>query len=435
MATTKKRKPNNLYVTKKLQTELQSLIAYGCYDSPSVLKAGDSAKKSDIMKKIHDLYMPLMGKGDHFSQVEMFLEGKGKYKYLFEKSDDDTNNSTVIIPEIMHCIKGKTISVNEECIDKSLLTRKNLSNFVDVTSKSLYRHAKEVKANCKKALAICTSESSPYRNFDGNFPSGTNRDDYLNWLRKEMYSSIDCVTIDDEDKDDAVSCEVDNSGSEEKEDKTKTDGQTQKDDYFKGYFAFALWGYIPPTGGEQYKTTFIETVIKDDSTVKVKEEGGRKARRENKLVEKMNERGVDKQNENICKLTEMMMKGRKEMQKQRLFKCRIEKIEFEMRYYGTRIKEIRDEMKELMEDADSDSENVKSMKELKHELKLARAAKKDAFQNWKVVTEAEEARRSLLDIADERDDGLKIDNCSSSISQNESETNEDLASNIISPEN
>ena len=69
MATTKMRKTNNLYVTKKLQTELQSLIAYGCYDSPSVLKAGDSAKKSDIMKKIHDLYMPSMGKGDHFSHV------------------------------------------------------------------------------------------------------------------------------------------------------------------------------------------------------------------------------------------------------------------------------------------------------------------------------------------------------------------------------
>ena len=51
------------------------------------------------------------------------------------------------------------------------------------------------------------------------------------------------------------------------------------------------------------------------------------------------------------------------------------------------------------------------------------------------MTEAEEARRSLLDIADESDDGLKIDNCSSSISQNESKTNEDLASNIISPEN
>ena len=157
--------------------------------------------------------------------------------------------------------------------------------------------------------------------------------------------------------------------------------------------------------------------------MEVKEEGGRKARRENKLVEKMNERGVDKQNENIFKLTEMMMKGRKEMQKQRLFKCRIEKIEFEMRYYGTRIKEIRDEMKELMEDADSDSENVESMKELKHELKLARASKKDALQNWIVVTEAEEARRSLLDIVDESDDGLKIDNCSSSMSQNESETN------------
>ena len=88
MPTAKKRKPCNKDVTKKLQTELQSLIAYGCYNSKSVLKSGDSAKKSNVMKRINNLYMPKVGNSDNLSHVESFLEGKGKYKYLFETSED-----------------------------------------------------------------------------------------------------------------------------------------------------------------------------------------------------------------------------------------------------------------------------------------------------------------------------------------------------------
>ena len=59
---TKKHKTNNKGVSKKLQKELHALIVYGCYKSASVLKSGDSSKKSDIMEKIHSLYMP---KVDH----------------------------------------------------------------------------------------------------------------------------------------------------------------------------------------------------------------------------------------------------------------------------------------------------------------------------------------------------------------------------------
>lgn len=265
-----------------------------------------------------------------------------------------------------------------------------------------------------------------------------------------MNSSIANVTIDDEDKDDIVSSEVDNDGSIEKGDTSQTNEKNVKDDYFKGYFAFAQWGHIPPPGGEQYKTSFIEAIIKDD--VKVKLEGGHSLQRDNKLVEKMNERGIDavsqNENEKISALTDIIIKGRKEMQKQRLFKCRIDKIEFEMRYYGTRIKEIRDEIKELAEDDDSNDENVESVKELKKELKLARAGRKDAFQNWKVATEAEEARSTLLDMEDDGNKRFVIDNCASSVLQdsafnptsknnvtaNESKSKDvDIVSNIVLP--
>ena len=96
-------------------------------------------------------------------------------------------------------------------------------------------------------------------------------------------------------------------------------------------------------------------------------------------------------------LSDIMIKGRKEMSKQRLFKCRIDKIEFEMRYHTSRIKEISEELKELREDGNNDQDTVD---ELKKEIKKARLAKKDAFQNWQVVTDAEEGRRTLLDIQD-----------------------------------
>ena len=112
----------NPLISKRLQTELQSLIAFGCYDSNFVLKCGKSAKKNTLVTKIHQLYMPSNNSdSDHVSQIELFLEGRGKYKYFFERKCIDPGNSTkntsnssesnelpgeqpslLIIPEILH---------------------------------------------------------------------------------------------------------------------------------------------------------------------------------------------------------------------------------------------------------------------------------------------------------------------------------------------
>ena len=34
-------------------------------------------------------------------------------------------------------------------------------------------------------------------------------------------------------------------------------------EFFKGFWAFALWGYIPPSGYEEYKCTLITMVVND----------------------------------------------------------------------------------------------------------------------------------------------------------------------------
>ena len=84
----------NLAIPKRLQTELQALIAFGCYDSDSVLKCGKSAKKSTLLAKLHTLYMPSNNHdSDHVSQIELLLEGKGKYKHLFEEKHISGNYS------------------------------------------------------------------------------------------------------------------------------------------------------------------------------------------------------------------------------------------------------------------------------------------------------------------------------------------------------
>ena len=392
----KKKKPNN-DVTKKLQTELQALMAYGCYDSPSVLQAGDSAKKSGVSREILRLYMPSGQDGDHLSHVDKLLEGKDKYRYLFEvvESVSNPNNPQLVIPEVMHCMAGKEILVGKGCIDRSLLTRKNLSNFADVSEKTLFRHAKEVEANCKKALACCLAEGSPYRNFKGSFDSGTNRDDYLNWLRKAMKTSACDVIVDEDEKNGTSSAD------------DIADPDVLCDNYFRGYFAFALWGYIPPDGGDNFKSSLIGTIV---STGKKKKEDSRNATREVKVEEKKYLKDLDVRGENasdkdrnaqLNDIGEIMKRGRKEMAKQRLYKCRIDKVEFEMRYQTSRIKEIKDELIELRDDSDEDEDNAVAIIELKREMKEVRKDKKDSYKNWKIVTDAEEGRRTLLDMDDD----------------------------------
>ena len=193
-------------------------------------KAKNSEDKSLELKKKKTLMNTIVkditkvDNEDSLSHVESFLEGKGKYSFLFDRSnkDGDSSNIELTILENMHCIVGKTVTVGAGGVDKSFLTRKNLSNYVDISTDSLYRHTKDIEANCKKALAICTASHSPYRNFNGDFPSGTNRDDYLVWIRSKMNSSMQSVTIDDDDDDAVPNGEDEKTSSDDDDKKTGT---------------------------------------------------------------------------------------------------------------------------------------------------------------------------------------------------------------------
>ena len=172
------KKKNSVCYTKRFMTEIQSTIAYGAYDSKDILGAGDSFTEKMIADKMTEIYFPSVDVDDpRVSHVEMFLGREQKYKFLFQEGD----KGVTTVPETLHRLKGVEITLEEECINQSMLTRKNLSNPIDISSKTLLRHAKDVEANAKKAYALCTSEKSPYNDFNGQFSSGTNWETYLEW--------------------------------------------------------------------------------------------------------------------------------------------------------------------------------------------------------------------------------------------------------------
>ena len=64
-----------------------------------------------------------------------------------------------------------------------------------------------------------------------------------------------------------------------------------EEEYFKGFFAFALFGYIPPDGGEKYKSSLMLTVV--DKPVKIDKKDGRAAVKEDEKKDKQFIKGLE----------------------------------------------------------------------------------------------------------------------------------------------
>ena len=120
-----------------------------------------------------------------------------------------------MIPYELHHDEGYSIFVGADGrgITQSLLTSKNLRNPQGISVGTLYRHAKEVEANCKRALALCLNLESPWKDFEGHYPSGKTRLNYLEWLRIKMYRlTKDCPISD------IIDVELDKQPTEDAED-------------------------------------------------------------------------------------------------------------------------------------------------------------------------------------------------------------------------
>ena len=61
-------------------------------------------------------------------------------------------------------------------------------------------------------------------------------------------------------------------------------------------------------------------------------------------------------------ITSIIVKGGKEQEKQRLYLCRLNSIQFEMKCSGNKITELRIMIKELREDDEDEAETISSIK-------------------------------------------------------------------------
>ena len=146
-----------------------------------MLQTGTLSNKSVLMDKIRAIYFPSLSDPDHISYVELFLEGGGVFKHLFERTYlPHLERDIFVLPESIHGIWSEMLYLDEKCISQTLLTSRALNSNIDVTAKCLYRHLKEAEKNCKKALALCLASNSPYRNFaTTGFLSGTDWPEYV----------------------------------------------------------------------------------------------------------------------------------------------------------------------------------------------------------------------------------------------------------------
>ena len=508
------RKAKTAKYTKRLQTELQSMIAYACYDSDYILTSGKTMKKEVLCDTLLELYMPSPGDTDDveeeaMSHVDMCLKGLGKFKGLWNMEEDEKSGESLILSKKIHTLDDE-MYVGPDCICRSLLTRKNLTNKADIKKERLYFHAKDVETNCTKALRLCLSSDSPYKSFyqnNGKYPSGQNWFDYAKWIRKEMHQLItksggtkdfdvlDPVDLCNDSDDDDVMDEVqdgneDQTKSEKKksptkkrnskneknnsndkesdhvedakenETKTKTKRQQkigrikkarnkkkktnntddddsdyvtetessseeeemQKDDvekkdnvdspkkassnddetndppkdvYFKGYFSFLLWGYIPPPGYEEYKSLSMTTVEKKGERKRDKKTLGRAASRkkdaENKLIDgRFEMRGTSRYDGVEKKITDLMVKGRIEMQTQKTFAVKKEKLEFLLKYEVDTISDLRADF--WMCSSEDESEKL----ELKNKIKEHQKERDKLKKEWEIITDKEQKRREVI---------------------------------------
>jgi hypothetical protein len=264
----KKKASDNSNVNQKLLTEFQSLIAYACYDSPSIAGRGESLTESMIEKLMSKL---CFGSGYEVQEnedqdddeiicyLDQFISGLNKFEGLYTNTVDTGPNGDVLltIPPSLHRQGSITLYVGHGSIERKRLSRKTVTSDHPITGRTLLRLAKEVLANCKKMMALVKSPSSPYK--DGNFPSGTNWDDYAKWCLDSMYRQ------DVEDKQGTTklptSTNVDDAGplvpsvpapqaqvEVEEQQHDTTSGRVLKFPsgyFFKGFLAWCLWGHIP----------------------------------------------------------------------------------------------------------------------------------------------------------------------------------------------
>lgn len=279
-------------ISSKLHKELQRTAAFRAYND-HLVSTGDSMGAQELKDKLRDLYLGNKEDTDNIGYVEQLVNGLQSFEPMFDRVEElEKGMAHLGLKKCFHCTPTDIVSdpksTRSTCLNMKMLKLTNISSLDSnknkktkarphktaeeqehdndcedeekggtaagyITARSLWKFAKVVEANGKKALAII--QRSPYR--DGNMPSGETYDSYLRFLRESMFQVLNkCDIADDEEDQTSVAASGGStpggSGADSQEDKNNDEGggptkKKMEDSYmFPGFIAFALWGPLQP---------------------------------------------------------------------------------------------------------------------------------------------------------------------------------------------
>jgi hypothetical protein len=174
---TKNRKKRSTNMSCGLLKELHALIAFACYNLPSLIKGGASLSDGAIEDVMTSIFYGDDTKNgvdpDLITYVDQFMLGLNKFKGLHTQSlqagpNGASGEAILSIPEYLHRHKKLLVYAGDGSIEKGILSQKLLFGTGEkISGHTLVRMLKVVLCNCRKMMAIVKSKGSPYR--DGAF--------------------------------------------------------------------------------------------------------------------------------------------------------------------------------------------------------------------------------------------------------------------------
>jgi hypothetical protein len=227
-----------------LMKEMQRLIAISALEKVYSLK---SMSMQNIQKKLQELYHGLDNDDNHTSFVELCLDGKMQFSYMWELEDITVNAAINVDNDSGEtlCLKRSFSRIeNGRLTAKLSFTRQSLtwatrSGPTRITGRTLLHLANKALANLKKANAHALCFFGP----DGQLPSGTTEDDLDEYVLGKMFVDLNGNTtiLDESDQGD--------------DDDEEFDATVRTDEwFFHGWFAFKCFGPMAP---ENYQSPLI----------------------------------------------------------------------------------------------------------------------------------------------------------------------------------
>ena len=243
-----------------IMKELQRTASFWAYNT--VHTSGNSKAQNAIKELVSKRYFGDPKDKDSMGYAEQLVKGLNAFASMYEPRLDHDDELRTTMPAMgldcltmrrqFHCSSDLIVcsaNPNDEGINMAVLSSKALSNRGQLSPNNIFKNAKMVEQNGRKALALV--QRSEFK--DGKLPSGKNYKDYLLFLREAMYKELVCTTV------------VDGKGSDDEGSTASADGnptpaannnnsEMKEDWFFPGYISFALWGPImPDDAGSQYK--------------------------------------------------------------------------------------------------------------------------------------------------------------------------------------